>query len=59
MVQLLRDQVNIRRYVDGVNHPIPSRTGGWLSGSLSQELVLQLRVHVEKMIKDEKYTKPG
>ena len=58
LVDALRDQVNIRRYVDSIKDPIPKRTGGWLSGSLSEADVAEFRKHVEKMVKEEKYTKP-
>ena len=60
MVQVLRDQVNIRRYVDAITNPIPKRVGegGWLSGKLTPELAVQLRGHVEKMVKEEKFTTP-
>ena len=57
-VQQLRDQVNIRRYVDGIAQPIPVRVGGWLSGKLSEAELRQLKTHVERMVKDEKYSKP-
>lgn len=58
LLEALRDQVNIRRYVDGTTEPIPKRKGGWLSGSLEASQVEQLKAHVEVMVKEEKYTKP-
>ena len=58
MVRVLRDQVNIRRYVDDITDPISKRVGGWLSGKLSPELVIELRGHVGKMVKEEKFTTP-
>jgi len=57
-LQVLRDQVNIRRHVDGNKEPIPKREGGWLSGPLSADLVSELRGHVSKMVQNEHYTKP-
>ena len=59
-VAVLREQVNIRRYVDQIAAPVPAKegAGGWLSGSLSEEEAGQLRAHVEGMVKAEKYTDP-
>ena len=56
----LRGQVNIRRYVDQVKAPVPARVGGggWLSGTLDEAAVGQLRAHVEEMIKGERYKEP-
>ena len=60
VVAILREQVNIRRYVDSIKQPIPKRTGGggWLSGTLTEGEVAKFRGHVEAMVKNEKYAKP-
>ena len=46
--------------MDQIAAPVPAKegAGGWLSGSLSEGEVGQLRAHVEGMVKAEKYTDP-